>query len=63
QQKKAKQQKEMIEALKVGDAIVTVGGIYGKVAGIQENVLTIEIATGVKIKVTRSSVASVTKEQ
>lgn len=63
QQKKAKQHKELIEGLKVGDTVVTVGGIYGKVAAIQENVLTIEIATGVKIKVTRSSVASVDKEQ
>jgi preprotein translocase subunit YajC len=63
QQKKAKMQKEMIEALKVGDSIVTLGGIYGKVAAIQETVLTVEIATGVKIKITRSSVASVTKEQ
>ena len=63
QQKKAKMQKEMIEALKVGDSIVTLGGIYGKVAAIQEHVLTVEIATGVKIKITRNSVASVTKEQ
>lgn len=63
QQKKAKQQKEMIEALKVGDSIVTLGGIYGKVAAIQETVLTVEVATGVKIKITRNSVSSVTKEQ
>lgn len=63
QQKKAKMQKEMIDALKVGDSIVTLGGIYGKVSAMQENVLTVEIATGVKIKITRNSVASVTKEQ
>ncbi len=53
----------MIEALNVGDSVLTVGGIYGKVAAMQENVLTIEIATGVKVKITRNSVASVTKEQ
>ncbi len=63
QQKKAKMQKEMIEALKVGDAVVTVGGIFGKVTALQEDVLTVEIATGVKVKITRGSVSSVTKEQ
>jgi preprotein translocase subunit YajC len=63
QQKKAKMQKEMIEALKVGDSIVTLGGIYGKVAALQENVVTVEIATGVKVKITRNSVASVTNEK
>ncbi len=63
QQKKAKMHKELIEGLKVGDTIVTVGGIFGKVVAIQEEMLTVEIATGVKVKITRNSVASVTKEQ
>ncbi len=63
QQKKAKMQKEMIEALKVGDSVVTVGGIFGKVASIQDDVLTVEIATGVKVKLTRNSVSSVTTEK
>lgn len=63
QQKKAKMQKEMIEALKVGDSVVTIGGIFGKVASIQDDVLTVEIATGVKVKLTRNSVSSVTTEK
>ena len=63
QQKKAKQHRELIEALKTGDNVITAGGIHGKVTAVQEDVLTIEVATGVKIKVSRSSIAGLAKEQ
>jgi preprotein translocase subunit YajC len=63
QQKKAKQHKELVESLKTGDSVITAGGIYGKVIAVQENVITLEVATGVKIRVTRSSVAGLAKEQ
>jgi preprotein translocase subunit YajC len=63
QQKRAKQHKQLIEALKVGDQVITAGGIHGKVAAIQENVVTIEVATGVKIKINRSSVVGTKLEQ
>ena len=63
QQKRAKQHKELVESLKVGDPIVTAGGIHGKVAALQDNVITIEVASGVKIKVNRASVASKKEQQ
>jgi preprotein translocase subunit YajC len=63
QQKRAKQHKQLIEALKVGDQVVTAGGIHGKVAAVQESVVTLEVATGVKIKVNRSSVVGTKQEQ
>lgn len=62
QQKRAKQHKELIEALKIGDLVVTAGGIHGKVAALQESVITLEIATGVKIKVSRSSIVNTRQE-
>jgi preprotein translocase subunit YajC len=62
QQKRAKQHRELIEALKVGDQVVTAGGLHGKVAGVQDQVVTLEIATGVKIKLNRSSVVSTTRQ-
>jgi preprotein translocase subunit YajC len=43
--------------------VITAGGIHGKVAAIQENVVTIEVATGVKIKINRSSVVGTKLEQ
>jgi len=58
QSKRAKAHRELIENLKLGDAVVTAGGIHGKVAGLQDKVVTVEIATGVKVKINRSSIVS-----
>ena len=60
QQKRAKQHKEMIEALKAGDQVITAGGIHGKVVAVQEKVVTLEIATGVRVKVNRISIGGTT---
>ncbi len=62
QQKRAKQHRQLIEALKVGDNVVTAGGIHGKVAAVQDSVVTLEIATGVKIKLNRASIVSTKSE-
>jgi len=59
QQKRAKQQKELVASLKVGDSVVTAGGIHGKITATEEAVVTLEIATGVKMKVNRASVTEV----
>jgi preprotein translocase subunit YajC len=59
QQKRAKQHKEMIDAIKSGDQVVTAGGIHGKVVSVQEKAVTLEIATGVRIKVNRVSIAGI----
>ena len=58
QSKRAKAHKELVENLSLGDSVVTAGGIHGKVAALQEKVITVEVATGVKIKVNRSSIVS-----
>ena len=57
QQKKAKEHKAMLDAIDKGDEVVTTGGIHGKVVGVAENVLTLEIADKVKIKVSREYIA------
>jgi preprotein translocase subunit YajC len=61
QQKKAKEHKDMLGALKNGDKVVTAGGIFGEVTGIENNTVTLEIAPKVRIKVTRESVSVVVK--
>jgi len=63
QQKRAKQHKEMIEALKAGDQVVTAGGIHGRVVAVQDKVVTLEIATGVRVKVNRISIAGTASGQ
>jgi preprotein translocase subunit YajC len=57
QQKRAKQHKEMIEAIKAGDQVVTAGGIHGRVVTVQDKIVTLEISNGVRIKVNRISIA------
>ena len=58
QQKRAKEHRGMVEALKKGDKVLTNGGVYGKVMDVKENILTVEIADGVRIKMQRDAVAS-----
>lgn len=60
QQKRQKEHKAMIEAVKRGDQILTNGGIIGKVTRVKEDgELEVEIAEGVKVRVLRSMVAQV----
>jgi preprotein translocase subunit YajC len=63
QQKKMKEHKKMVEELKKGDRIITSGGIYGTVENTTPETLTIKIAEGVKVKITRSSVGAVVKPE
>lgn len=58
QQRQQKQHREMVAAVERGDQVVTSGGIHGKVTGISDDVLTVEIAERVRIKVNRSAIAS-----
>ena len=60
QQKKAKAHKELIANLRRGDQVVTGGGIYGRVVKLEGgNVVHIEIAPNVKVKVAQSTIAEV----
>jgi preprotein translocase subunit YajC len=57
QQKKAKEHREMIGNLKKGDRIITSGGLYGTITGVEDNTITVEIAEKVRVKVNRANVA------
>ena len=59
QQKRAKQQKELVGGLKAGDSVVSAGGIHGKISSVDETTVTLEVATGVKMKLNRASVTEV----
>jgi len=59
QQKRAKQHRAMVQALKRGDKIVTNGGIFGQVSHVADDHLMVEIADGVKIKIVRDAVSAV----
>ncbi len=61
QQKKQKQQKAFLESLKKGDEVVTAGGLYGKITGITDTTVTLEIAEKIRVKVLRGSVVDLVK--
>ena len=56
QQKKPKEIQKAREALKVGDQIVTAGGIYGRIREIGDVYMAIEVANGVTIRIDKSSI-------
>jgi len=60
QQRKAKDHKTMLEALRRGDRVVTGGGIIGTVARVENpEEVTVDIADGVRVRVLRSTISSV----
>ncbi len=60
QQKKMKQHKEMLAAIRRGDRIVTAGGIEGSVSKVvDDNVLLVDIAENVRVKVHKAMVSTV----
>jgi preprotein translocase subunit YajC len=59
QQKKVKEHKAMVGALRRGDQVVTSGGLIGKVAKVTDNELEVELAPNDKVKVVRSTIAQV----
>ena len=61
QQKRAKQHKEMLAAIRRGDKIVTSGGLVGTIIKVTDDsdTIDVEIAKGVKVQVVRTMVADV----
>ena len=62
QNKKQKETQKMIDALKKGDKVVTIGGIHGVVTSTKEKTVILKVDENVKIEVNRSAVAGVEKE-
>ena len=62
QQKKQKEVQKMRESLKVGDRVVTSGGIFGKIKEVEDAAFIVEIAEGVRVKVDKASIFAVTND-
>lgn len=60
--KQRKKTQEMISSLKKGDNVITTGGIYGTVQGVEPDAVYLKIADNVKVKVTRSAISGVVSE-
>ena len=59
QQKKVKEHRAMVEALRKGDRVVTQGGLIGKVSRVQDGELEVELAPNVKVRVLRHAISEV----
>ncbi len=57
-QQKKREHRQMMDALKTGDVVLTQGGLYGTIVGINESVVKLRIADNVKVDVARSSVSA-----
>lgn len=59
QQKKQKEHQEMVKKLKVGDKVVTSGGIHGVIAAVKPDTLLVKVSDTTKLELSRGSVALV----
>ena len=59
QQKKAKEHQQMLSRLKRNDEVMTSGGIYGKVIALTDEVVTVEVAPNVRLRVHRPQISAV----
>ena len=61
QQKRAKDHRNLLSNLKEGDQVITSGGIYGRITGIRDDKITLEISDKVRVKVNRGNIGGVVK--
>ena len=57
QQRRAKNRREMLSKLEVGDEVLMSSGVYGRIASFDEQTVFVDIADNVRVKVTRDSIA------
>jgi preprotein translocase subunit YajC len=61
-QRRQKKTNEMLSALKSGDKVLTSGGIYGTIVGLEGEAVQLRIAEQVKVKVARSAITGIQTE-
>jgi preprotein translocase subunit YajC len=61
QQKQQKERQELLDSLKKGDRVVTIGGIYGELTNLKEDYVTLKIADKVEVQIARSGIGNVVK--
>lgn len=59
QQKRAKEHRQMLDAIKRGDKVVTSGGIYGVVESVEPNTVVLKVAENVKVKFGKAYIAGI----
>ena len=63
-QKKARQERdEMLNSLKVGSRVITIGGIYGTIVGLTDDIVLLKVADNVEIEMARDSINGVADDK
>lgn len=62
EQKQRKKRAQMLAEMKKGDKVLTTGGMYGQIVQIQDDVVTLQVAEGTRLRFTRSAIQSVENE-
>jgi preprotein translocase subunit YajC len=57
QQRRVRQQRELVNNLHVGDEVITIGGMFGTVRNMNDDELTLEVSPGTEIRIVKSAVA------
>jgi preprotein translocase subunit YajC len=63
QKRRQVQQRQMLSDLRVGDEVLTAGGIYGTITRLDEHEVTVEIAPGLPVRVARRAIAGVDRPE
>jgi len=63
QQKQRREQQSMLDSVRRGDEVVTIGGIHGRIEGLKDKTVVLKVAEGVKIEMNKASIAQVTKRR
>ncbi|MFW5896964.1 MAG: preprotein translocase subunit YajC [Bacillota bacterium] len=58
QQKREKERREMLSSLRVGDDVVTIGGLHGRITALRENIINLEIAEDLEVTFSKMAVAA-----
>jgi preprotein translocase subunit YajC len=62
QKRRQNEQRQLVSDLRVGDEVLTAGGIYGTISQVDDDRVTVEIAPKLEVQVSRRAIAGVTRE-
>jgi preprotein translocase subunit YajC len=62
QKRRQTEQQQMVKELRIGDEVLTAGGIYGTISELEDDRVTVEIAPETEVRVARRAIAGVTRE-
>ncbi|MBN20136.1 MAG: preprotein translocase subunit YajC [Bdellovibrionaceae bacterium] len=61
QQKKLKEHQSMLSSLKQGDEVVTASGLLGRISGIDDKIVTVELDTNVRVRMLKSQISTIVR--